>query len=53
MRSTFKILFYIKRGNPSKNGNVNIMGPITVDGERSQFSTKLEESKEMEYLLQK
>ncbi|WP_165027315.1 MULTISPECIES: site-specific integrase [unclassified Dysgonomonas] len=41
-RSTFRILFYIKRGNPKKNGNVIIMGRITVDGERSQFSTKLE-----------
>ncbi len=41
-RSTFRILFYIKRGNPKKNGNVVIMGRITIDGERSQFSTKLE-----------
>ncbi len=41
-RSTFRILFYIKRGNPKKNGNVVIMGRITIDGERTQFSTKLE-----------
>jgi len=41
-RSTFRILFYIKRGNPKKNGNVVIMGRITIDGERAQFSTKLE-----------
>lgn len=41
-RSTFKILFYIKRSNPKKNGKVAIMGRITIDGKRSQFSTKLE-----------
>ena len=42
-RSTFRILFYIKRSNPRKNGNVVIMGHITIDGERAQFSTtKLE-----------
>lgn len=41
-RSSFRILFYIKRGNPKKNGNVVIMGRITINGERSQFSTKLE-----------
>lgn len=39
-RSTFRILFYIKRGNPKNNGNVVIMGRITIDGERSKFSTK-------------
>ncbi|MDR0748695.1 MAG: hypothetical protein LBF62_03880 [Tannerellaceae bacterium] len=41
-RSTFRILFYIKRSNPKANGNVVIMGRITIDGERAQFSTKLE-----------
>ncbi len=41
-RSTFRILFYIKRSNPKKNGNVVIMGRITIDGERAQFSTKLD-----------
>lgn len=41
-RSTFRILFYIKRSNPNKNGNVVIMGRITIDGERAQFSTKLD-----------
>lgn len=41
-RSTFRILFYIKRSNPKKNGNVVIMCRITIDGERAQFSTKLE-----------
>ncbi|GHT34581.1 transposase [Bacteroidia bacterium] len=42
MRSTFSFLFYIKRSNPKKNGNVVIIGRITIDGERAQFSTKLE-----------
>ena len=41
-RSTFRILFYIKRSNPKKNGDVVIMGRITIDGERAQFSTKLD-----------
>jgi site-specific recombinase XerD len=41
-RSTFRILFYIKRGDPKQNGNVVIIGRITIDGERAQFSTKLE-----------
>jgi hypothetical protein len=41
-RSTFTILFYVKRGDPKQNGNVSIMGRITIDGERAQFSTKLE-----------
>jgi len=40
-RSTFKILFYLK-SNLKKNGNGVIMGRITVDGEQTQFSTKLE-----------
>lgn len=40
-RSTFKILFYLK-SNVKKNGNAVIMGRITVDGEQTQFSTKLE-----------
>ena len=41
-RSTFRILFYIKRGDPKKNGRVAIIGRITIDGERAQFGTKLE-----------
>jgi site-specific recombinase XerD len=41
-RSTFKILFYIKRSDPKQNGCVGIIGRITIDGERAQFSTKLE-----------
>ena len=41
-RSTFKILFYVKRSGLKKNGNGAIMGRITVDGAQTQFSTKLE-----------
>jgi hypothetical protein len=42
MRSTFSTLFYLKRNEPKKNGNVVIMVRITVDGECVQFSSKLE-----------
>lgn len=42
-RSTFKILFYLKKGNlTKKNGNAAIMARITIDGELAQFSAKLE-----------
>jgi hypothetical protein len=41
-RSTFRILFYVKRGDPKKNGSVAIIGRITIDDERAQFNTKLE-----------
>ena len=39
-RSTFKVLFYLKRQS-EKNGKVPIMGRITVNGTISQFSCKL------------
>lgn len=38
--STFKILFYLKKNEPKKDGTVTIMARITVDGETKQFSTK-------------
>lgn len=41
-RSTFKILFYVKKGGVKKNGNGTIMGRITIDGAQTQFSTKME-----------
>lgn len=31
-RSTFKLLFYLKKNEPKKNGNVPVMGRITIDG---------------------
>lgn len=41
MRNTFKILFYIKKNAPLRNGCVPIMGRITINGQRTQFSTRL------------
>jgi len=41
-RSTFKLLFYLKKNEPKKNGNVPIMGRITIDGTPKTFSAKLE-----------
>ncbi|MEG1898781.1 MAG: site-specific integrase [Bacteroidales bacterium] len=40
MKSTFKVLFYLKKGAEKKNGEVMIMARITVDGKICQFSTK-------------
>lgn len=39
-RSTFKVLFYLKRQS-EKDGKVPVMGRITVNGTISQFSCKL------------
>ena len=39
-RSTFKVLFYVKRLS-EKHGQVPIMGRITINGTMSQFSCKL------------
>ena len=39
-RSTFKVLFYLKRQN-EKNGKAPVMGRITINGTMSQFSCKL------------
>lgn len=41
MRSTFKILFYVKRSAPLRNGELPVMGRITINGLRAQFSTHL------------
>lgn len=40
MRSTFKVLFYLKRNAPKKNGLVPVMCRITVNGKVSQFRSK-------------
>ena len=32
MRSTFKVLFYVKKGSEKPNGNLPLMCRITVDG---------------------
>lgn len=42
MKSTFKVLYYLKKGAAKQNGCVPVMGRITVDGQSTQFSTKLE-----------
>ena len=42
MKSTFKVLFYLKRNAERKNGNMPVIARITVDGKIAQFSTKLE-----------
>ena len=42
MRSTFKILFYIKKNAIKSNGKAPIMARITLNGEIAQFSLKCE-----------
>jgi len=42
MRSTFKVLFYVKKGSAKPNGNLPLMCRITVDGEVKQFSCKMD-----------
>ena len=41
MRSTFSVIFYLKKEKLKKDGTNPIMGRITVDGTMSQFSCKL------------
>ena len=41
-RSTFRVLFYLKRNAPKKNRLVPVMCRITVNGKISQFSCKLD-----------
>ena len=40
MKSTFSIIFYLKRQVVKKDGTVLVMGRITVDGTQAQFSCK-------------
>lgn len=42
MRSTFKVLFYVKKGSEKPNGNLPLMCRLTVDGEIKQFSCKMD-----------
>lgn len=46
-RSTFKVLFYLKKNAPKKNGFVPVMIRITIDGELAQMSAKLDVSPQM------
>lgn len=41
MRNTFRILFYVKRNAPLRSGELPVMGRITINGQRTQFSTQL------------
>lgn len=41
-KSTFKILFYVRKNQVNKDGKVNIMIRLSVNGEVSQFSSKLD-----------
>lgn len=41
-KSTYKLLFYLKRNELKKNGNAPIMARITIDGTPKTMGTKLE-----------
>jgi site-specific recombinase XerD len=41
MKSTFRILFYVRRNYVNRKGETGIMVRITLDGEITQFSSKL------------
>lgn len=43
-RSTFKVLFYLKKNAPKKDGTVPVMCRVTVNGKQSAFSAKLDVS---------
>ncbi|MFI3294381.1 MAG: phage integrase SAM-like domain and Arm DNA-binding domain-containing protein, partial [Rikenellaceae bacterium] len=40
--STFAVMFYINKGKAKKSGLCTIMGRISVSGEMTQFSTKID-----------
>jgi site-specific recombinase XerD len=42
MKSTLSISFYLKRERQKANGNVPVMGRITINGKFAQFSAKVE-----------
>lgn len=41
MKSTFSVIYYLKRQVVKNNGTVPVMGRITVDGIQTQFRCKL------------
>ena len=41
MKSTFRILFYVKRDKQRADGTAPIMCRITVDGQARRFNTKM------------
>ncbi|MFR9546631.1 MAG: site-specific integrase [Rikenellaceae bacterium] len=40
--STFAVMFYVNKGKVKKSGLVTIMGRISVSGDMTQFSTKID-----------
>lgn len=42
MRTTFKLLFFVKRNAAKKNGNAPIIARITIDQIVAQFNTQME-----------
>lgn len=46
-KSTFKILFYLRKNQVNKDGKASIMTRVTVNGEVSQFSSKLDVEPEL------
>ena len=42
MKSTFSVMFYLKRNGQKANGKMPIMGRITVNGQAVQFAAKVE-----------
>jgi site-specific recombinase XerD len=46
-KSTFKILFYLRKNQVNKDGKVSIMTRLSVNGEVSQFSSKLDVEQEL------
>lgn len=42
MKSTFRVLFYLRKNKVNKSGNSSIMVQITIKREQVQFSSKLQ-----------
>lgn len=51
MKSTFRILFYVKKDKQKANGNYPIMCRITIDGEAARFNTKVDQRAENDILF--
>lgn len=46
-KSTFRILFYVRKNQVNKQGKASIMIRLTINGDTSQFSSKLEVEPEL------
>jgi len=51
MKSTFNVLYYLKRNAIRRDGSMPIATRITVDGIIAQFNTKLEIQPKNWYVL--